>query len=597
MGPGVSSLAAPPDVPTLVFDLPPSPMPPPPPSPGVSSVSVAPSPYTADPEALKFEVIKDLEAVENAWHLDASPHTRSRLSLSPDDLSPSPPSDAARDHRFDVLHVLKVTTRAIRSVRNYLLALPDDHPALHFGASLIEAFRHHSLSRRGITSRRLVSGSSTPRPPAATPSAVSSSPSFGLGAPLPAPPDPPSIIRRAALDVLSVLRVLEERSRLPLGDEAYEASHSRLRAESPVNFALDRDTGAGGSVISADEGSDTAGPVTLVSGSPPHPPKPEIIPLKVQGREKAVPVWADPDEDQWQDFDEDTVEKQDPWDERLVLGGGWLYRRDVDVASIEKERSVVRRYLDLVDEVLFSNSIPATPGQRGWQRAKLESAAKTRAGKLPRPSLLASDGSPVKNGESNLARKRLISTTLLDAMSEISMLTTEPDSISIDTRVPDDGQEHHQNDNSIPDDSLPSWARRSSYASDPVGRLYSFIAAHLPPELLSFLPTAPPSPQDPFISSPTPTSGIDDGFRERLLTVLSDGQILCTAYNLAVRRSRNPWGYIHLENVHDLLDVSKEPENEQLELDMSLGSSQRTNAKAKSGWTFRRTENLRYWAA
>ena len=570
-------------------------MPPPPPSPVLTSVPVAPSPYIADPEALRLGVVNDLEAVENAWHLGVSPSTRSRLSISQDNLGSL--SDTVQDRGFDVLHVLKITTRAIRSVRNYLLALPDDHPTLHFGANLIEAFRHHSLSKRGMNSRRLISGSSTPRPSAATPSLISSPSSVAIGALLPTPPDPSTIIRRAALDVLSALRVLEERSRLHFSDEAYEAGPSCLRAESPISFALDKEPSAGGSVVSADEGSDVAGSVTLVAGSypqPPRSPKPEIIPLKVQGRDKAVPVWADLEDDQWQDFDDDAAEKQDPWDERLVLGGGWLYRRDVDLASIEKERSVVKRYLDLVDEVVFANSIPATPGRRGWQRARLESAAKSRAGISPRSSLLAPDGSPRKNGESNLARERLISTTLLDAMSEISMLTTDPDSVDSPARNEHGGQ---LNGNDIPDDSLLDWARRSSYPSDPTGRLYSFIAAHLPPELLGFIPDAPPSSPDPFLSSPDPTPGTNDEFRQRLLTSLSDGQILCTAYNQVVRRSRSPWGYIHLENVHDLLGIMNEPEKEQLELDLSLGSSQRANAKAKSSWTFRRTENLRYWAA
>ena len=172
------------------------------------------------------------------------------------------------------------------------------------------------------------------------------------------------------------------------------------------------------------------------------------------------------------------------------------------------------------------------------------------------------------------------------------MLTTDPD-----TPARNDEHRDQPTGNDIPDDSLPDWARRSLYSSNPTGRLYSFLAAHLPPELLSFIPDAPHSSPDPFISSPEPTPGANDEFRQRLLTSLSDGQILCTAYNRAVRKSRSPWGYIHLENVHDLLGIMKEPGEEQHDLDMSLGGSQRANAKAKSSWTFRRTENLRYWAA
>lgn len=582
-------------------------MPPPaPPSPSRPPVAEDPSPYIADPEALKTGVINDLEMVEEVWKLRSDSSGSSTIPL------PLEPGSSQSISEFDVLHVLKVTTRAIRSVRNYLLALPDDHPTLHFGSNLIEAFRRHSISRPGFSGRRMASGVTTPRPSGISTSISHSNTPSQLPVAGPAPPDPPSVIRRAALDVLSALRALEERCRIPLSDEAYNAESGRFRAESPVSFALDKDTNLGRSFDSADEGIEVTDSSTPLSGSSPQPPiprspKPEIVPLKVQGREKTVQVWADPEEDLWDDFDDDAAEKQDPWDERIVLGGGWLYRHDVALSSLGKEQNVIRRYLDVVDEVVFANSIPATPGQRGWQRAKLDSVSRIRTAKSPRPSLGASDGSPRRSsGGSPSSRKRLISTTLLDAMSEVSMLTNEPRALgSSSLRIVgedydrDHGHDYEEQENDIADDSLPDWAKRSLFKDNPTNRLHALIAAHLPPELLAFLPYPRSLDQtsDPFTASISQSAEDSAAFRDRLLTVLSDGQILCTAYNLVVRKSRNPWGYIQLENVHDLLGLTHEPEKEQAELDLSLGSSQRGNAKTKSSWTFRRTENLKYWAA
>ncbi|KAF8321250.1 hypothetical protein DL93DRAFT_2073052 [Clavulina sp. PMI_390] len=565
-------------------------MPPPaPPSPSLPPAATEPSPYIADPEAIRSGVTRDLDAVEAIWGLRSDPSSSSNPSVEFPRSTPS----SSRSEFIDVLHILKVTTRAIRSVRNYLVALPDDHPTLHFGANLIEAFRNHSMGRPGTLGRR----GGAPRHSAIHLSSSPAQPAPIIG---PTPPDPPSVIRRSALDVLTVLRVLEERCRIPLSDEAYHADPDRLRAESPVSFALDHASRGRASPGADDASSDTGASGTLVASPPqnvPHSPKPDVVPLKIQGRDKTVHVWADPDEGMWDDFDDDPVEKEDPWDERLVLGGGWLYRRDIELSSLDKERNVIKKYLEVVDEVVFANSIPIAPGERGWQRARLDSTAvRSRSG---RPSSRASDGSASNSANDAGLRKRVISTTLLDAMSEVSM-HDEPSSIEARLLPPSPRSNNPSPISpSIPDESLAEWAQRASFEGDPIGRIHAMIAAHLPPELLGFLPSPSTSldPSDPFATSSAPTERDQQAFREHLLTVLSDGQIICTTYNAIVRRSRNPWGYIQLENVHDLLGLTEEPEREHLDLDLSLGSSQRANAKSKSSWTFRRTENLRYWAA
>jgi hypothetical protein len=68
--------------------------------------------------------------------------------------------------------------------------------------------------------------------------------------------------------------------------------------------------------------------------------------------------------------------------------------------------------------------------------------------------------------------------------------------------------------------------------------------------------------------------------------VLASGQLLCEAYNVGVRKSRKPWGYVSRAGIHDLVALeSAGPEPEQ------------GDGKGKKGWTFRRVDNLRIWAA
>jgi hypothetical protein len=489
-----------------------------------------------------------------------------------------------------VLVVLKATTRAIRSVRNYLLALPDDHPSHQFRSNLIEAFQHHSVSRPSRSRPSYASLRITPsKPPNTSQLAPISPPQVST---VPFPPDPLSLIRRAALDVLTALRELEEHSRLPMTDDVYDIVSSGSgsgsgvsRNPSPTPFGIERT--ASPTALSADDDTSDVGGTSRFgsSTSSPRPkqpksPRPEIIPLKVQGREKVVPVWSDPAEDEFLDDDEEPP-KKDAWDDRLVLGGGWLYRTDIDPTTLTKEREVVGRYLDLVDGILFGSTMPATPGQRGWQRAKLEPAVKNRV-KTPRSSFGSPETSPRKSSGGS---RRAVSAVLLDAMSELTLLTEEPESMEV----------LDEEDEEVPEESLPEWAKPSRFDSDPLARLHSFLVHHLPVELLSFLPmTSSPPP------SPSPLGSAAVGgrflFREQLLSTLSDGQILCTAYNIVVRKSAKPWGFIQLENVHDLLGLTEDHDQDKNpDAEMILGGSMR--GRGKGSWTFRRTENLRYWAA
>ena len=74
-----------------------------------------------------------------------------------------------------------------------------------------------------------------------------------------------------------------------------------------------------------------------------------------------------------------------------------------------------------------------------------------------------------------------------------------------------------------------------------------------------------------------------DGF----LKSLSSGQLLCVAYNVGVRKSRKPWGYVSKDAIHDIAAFESQ----------SQGETEEQKEKTKKGWTFRRTDNLRLWSA
>jgi hypothetical protein len=72
---------------------------------------------------------------------------------------------------------------------------------------------------------------------------------------------------------------------------------------------------------------------------------------------------------------------------------------------------------------------------------------------------------------------------------------------------------------------------------------------------------------------------------------LSSGQLLCVAYNVGVRKSKKPWGYINKAAVHDIAAL-------EAEADASHAQERAPERENKrKAWTFRRTENLRLWAA
>ncbi|KAF9653574.1 hypothetical protein BDM02DRAFT_3125545 [Thelephora ganbajun] len=486
LGRSVAQLSIQPSDKALQFQLPPSPTIPQP-------VQQAFPPYVKtfeiDPENLRPGLIDDLESIVHVWHLNddsdvAPPSAPDQVPTVSGTGGDTEPSD-----NFDVLKALKITTRAIRSVRNYVVSLPSESFAIT--SNQRQYYRPQHLTNLALQKRH------SPNP---------SSASLAL-----------SRIRKAALGTLSVLRLLEESSRLPLSDDAYDAQSdhgSRSRVPSPSNHS---DSVDGDRSPTSD---DNQLAFTLI---------------RVQGRDEQVPVWEDPDDDFNQPQEE---QKREGWEERLVLGSGWLYKQDIQLSSLTKERQEVKAYLDVVDEVLFSGP---KDGQRGWRRERERSLKNRRvsAGEADRRGAGPPDVRPFN--------RCVVSTSILN-----DSLAEEPE-----------GMDAIEEESVVDDDDLPEWAKRTTFHNDPLGRIHAFLKSVLPSPLIAVLPD-------------------DTSNRTTILEKLASGQLLCVAYNAAVRQSRKPWGYISQDSIHDIATLE--------------AAAEVAEAK-RSGWTFRKSDNLRLWAA
>jgi hypothetical protein len=421
----------------IEFQMPPSPIPPPAASMFLPHVKT----YEVDPESLLPGVIEDVIAVSLAWKLDniTERGRQNQPSLQ------VPTTDRSLSGLFDVLDVLKTTTRAIRSTRNYLLSLPDESVGANRTQFRSRIFEPRRQSTQPSATSSSITASSTSIATGDTPSPQSNS---------------ITLIRRSALEVLTVLRQLEENCRLPLSDDAYDAqsdgglsrgmgaAHSTFT--SPANITLD---------LPPDE-PDSDLEATSVVGDPDASFSFSLV--QVQGRFESVPVWEDDDDEASAFGIEADAEKnkRDGWDERLVLGSGWLYKQDVKLQELVKERSVVGQYLDVVDEVLFNGKKGA--GERGWMRVRREVDGKRSKSTKRRVSTGDAIERPGGLLDSPGGGARRVSTgmVLMRGMS----LSEEPEDMHDIKEDVEDGEEE-----TLDDEGLPEWAKRAAFIEDKIG--------------------------------------------------------------------------------------------------------------------------------
>lgn len=265
-------------------------------------------------------------------------------------------------------------------------------------------------------------------------------------------------------------------------------------------------------------------------------PDSSITYIQLPGNVKPVSVWED--EESSALFVEDE-EKRERWDERLVVQSGWLYKQDIHLSSLNKEREVVGQYLNVVDAALFRTRPGG--GVRGWEKEKKRLEAKNSSAKAQRRRTSAGD---VERALGIPQQSWLAPMIAEEPQPEMPVLSEEPE-----------GSE----DESVDENELPPWARlhSSTYASH-LERAYALLVAFLPVDLLPTLMFPSDAGRIPFLES------------------LSSGQLLCVAYNAAVRKSRKPWGFVAKDAIHDIISLENASSDEK-----------------KGRWTFRRTDNLR----
>lgn len=382
-------------VPEIRFELPPSPSVP---APSRKLFHTRAKSYETDPDELLPELVKDLEAVSDVWALGTSEQRVEETSVAESSAAPSverttTASRAVMLSPLDILAVLKSTTMAVRSVRNYLVVLPDDYDY------------------------------SPPSNPFQSPSL---SP---CNNPVPLPRQsgdtPLNLIRQVALEVLGVLRDIEEKYRLPITEDVSDmfsdhgSASTRSRVPSPASDDSESGTSFAFSVV------------------------------KPKGIDKEILVYSDDEDDINK---EEPEEKQRTWDEKLILGGGWLYRQNITLLDLEKEREIVAHYLETVDKLVFGGETPLH--QRGWafalQRLRARQRRSTNAEKL--------SPSPGEIRAGHVRGNRVVSSGLLDAMKAMAV-SEESESRPPSPMDPGSWDEDH----------LPDWAKATCFVDDLLG--------------------------------------------------------------------------------------------------------------------------------
>ena len=270
--------------------------------------------------------------------------------------------------------------------------------------------------------------------------------------------------------------------------------------------------------------------------------------------------------------EEDERVPRERWDERLVLGSGWLYKQDLKMEQLGKQQDAVAQYLNTVDEVLFCGRTKG--GVRGWtsekervEKLELEARGKVCKSSIPFPKIDSIASEPatevVRSGDS---ARRVAPADKLGTLEDLS-IAEEPEAFQ--TLAEEHDHDNYADRPTVDDNDLPRWAQRSTFSDGELSRTHALLVALLPASLLSHLPTSPDWAD--------------------LLNALSSGQLLCVTYNIGVRQSRKPWGYINDKSIHDIVALEDA-------LSASVADGLQME-KGRKGWTFRCTDNLRLWGA
>jgi hypothetical protein len=235
----------------------------------------------------------------------------------------------------------------------------------------------------------------------------------------------------------------------------------------------------------------------------------------------------------------ETLEDRRPWEDRL----GHLYHSNVtpsDSRSLQAVRKEVERYLREVNVVLFDG--------QGWS---------------------ASDRAPANRRRGSQRH---------DAFSTLGIEEEAKGSLDIPL-----GSWMNKGLDLQGEFSRPGLIERNSRLI-----LAPFTTERIS-DLISSLDIPRTSGSGSHLATPTKSS---DGLR-----FLTDGQVLCQAYNRVVRRSRRPFGFIPEHKIHDFGTDQRPPSVALSPESIERRQSVEGESKQPRDYAFRRIENMREFAA
>ncbi|KNE97688.1 hypothetical protein PSTG_09092 [Puccinia striiformis f. sp. tritici PST-78] len=627
-------------------NLPPEPAPPPPKPSQPQFPAGRALPNLSDLESARQEVMAQLDQVCQSWGLVQLAATRAPSVASnadeelhlPSSSSPSlsaagsgnlqlsiPHSTDLENEGF-IINLISLTTHAVRSVQKFIITIPDP-----------DIFSSTNISSLGGDLQRRMSHlelSTAARPKISRPGLFLGSASSRTSSP--SRPDSPQL-------------------------------NANRRTSSTFDpFAIFKKRAVFGPVLSTQSPSTLSSPTNNHNNHHHHHHKDDPLTilrkmslevltcLKNIEHKFRIPGSATPMEEEFGaaklgQINEDEEEEGEGETVLVLPSMGWEYRQDISLDHLRNEALIVKDWLECVDGILEGLKI-ITAGSNRHNRNRNRHIKKIKKKKsdlnllsptITKPtktfkkkksftsSSLSPEGTIKK--EKNVFKKIMNSTKFQTSPTSTKSTKNKQQqqqivpAISLEEEhdhleehdegseeYQDEYQEHEDDDDDEYDDDeeegneecLPDWARNDRFISlnniddqSPsstkeedlqLARLFNCLISHLPVDLLVHL---------------VPPVG-ENGSKIGFLDSLSDGTLLCIAYNIVLRKSQRPWGFIPVESIHNLaVDQSVCTGLNNLEIDDDKTSSTLGGGAGagggpnKIGITFRRMENIKVWSA
>ncbi|KAH9808721.1 hypothetical protein DFH28DRAFT_1135046 [Melampsora americana] len=547
------------------FDELPTPLPPPPMPTQPYFPPGRALPNLTDLESARREVMNQLDQVCESWGLieltsiKRVSSAQSSRSASDQDRSSNTTSPALRPHEDDfVVNLLALTTRAVRSVQKFILTLPD--------LDLIESNSKPGSTQGGLE-RRIshleLSTSARPRISKSVLNPFRSTSSSGLHHPTStSSASHKSFSRSSIIDPFALFK-----KRLPSKFNQNNPNHPEEIKEDPLSVLRRSSLDVLGCLKEIEFRYRIPGSATPTESFPAAASSPP------DSSSDTPPLIDTTTEDSTSSLSGST---------HLLPALSWDYRSDLGLQDVRQEAMIVKRWLEAVDGVLEGVTI-INRRPSSFQPLQLSSHSKHSTNETPIGLGLPTQYTkPTPNPRKRHKFKQIFNSSkpIESGLPEISIQEEKEGEEEEEEEETEEIEEIEDEEN-----PLERWAReeveeeREEEVNSEERRQKKLIRAF---ECLRFF-----LPLDHLSHLKSPVQSRTD-----FLKSLSDGMLVCIAYNIALRQSHRPWGFIPNQSIHNIIEL------EQRSVTMNSTLNQpNSETNERVGLTFRRMDNLRVWAA